>query len=86
MIEVVHDQERNWAPADRCASCKTKTRYWHAKNDVAVCTECAKQVAESQVPCKRDWLNANRLPGKPPLPDNWTCNADRNRIAVATHT
>lgn len=60
MIEVVHDKEPSWAPAERCAICTTPTRFWFASKDVPVCQECAKTVTENDVPNKQAWLQKQR--------------------------
>lgn len=64
MIEVVHDNEPMWMPAEPCAFCKTPTRYWYKPKDVAVCPGCAAKKKAEDVPSKREWLNQNRLPGQ----------------------
>ncbi len=77
MIEVTHDQEPKWMTAERCCFCRTPTRYWHTPKDVAVCPSCSTQHSESEVPSKRDWINANRKPSQSLLPEGWQCHADR---------
>lgn len=79
MIEVVHDKEPKWMPAEACAFCKKPTRYWFEANDVAVCQECAECHTADEVPCKRDWINENLEEGQTKLPADWKCNADRIR-------
>lgn len=73
MIEVVHDKEPRWMPAEPCALCNTPTRYWYAPKDVAVCPECAKGANPEDVPSKRAWLVAHGAS----LPPEWKCAADR---------
>lgn len=81
MIEVVHDREPKWMPAEPCAFCKTPTRYWYVPHDVAVCEACAAQHEVSEVPKKRDWLNGNLRAGQTPLPEDWKCHADHRAHA-----
>lgn len=59
-IEVVHDGTGRGDPAEHCAFCRAKTRYWFAKKDVAVCPACAEGRTASEVPSKRDWITAER--------------------------
>lgn len=77
MISVIHDQESTSEPAEHCAFCKAPTHYWYVPKDVAVCPTCAEVRNADDVPCKRDWINSNRLPGSTLLPADWQCHADR---------
>lgn len=72
MIEVIHDKEPKWLPAEPCAFCKMPTRYWYAPKDVAVCQTCAEVKSEAEVPSKRDWLVSHGAN----LPKDWKCRAD----------
>lgn len=81
MITVTHDQEPASEPAEPCAFCKAPTRYWFKPKDVAVCPSCAELRTADEVPCKRDWINSNRLPGSTLLPADWQCHADRRAAA-----
>ena len=76
MIEVTHDGEPGWEVAEKCCFCNTPTRYWYTIKDVAVCQSCAQVKSHQEVPSKRDWCNANRLPHQKPLPEGWRCAAD----------
>lgn len=60
MLEVAHDGEPNWSPAEQCAFCEKPTRFWHVPNDVAVCPSCAMKHDACEVPNKREWLSAVR--------------------------
>ncbi len=76
-MEVVHDNEPKWMPAEPCAFCCKPTRYWYTPKDVAVCQACAEIHTPEEVPSKRDWLVANGAK----LPEDWKCNADRRNAA-----
>jgi hypothetical protein len=66
-MKVVHDGTGPADPAERCAFCRSKTRFWFAPKDVAVCQECALTRAESEVPSKRAWIDRERR-----LTDGWS--------------
>lgn len=76
MIEVIHDKEPKWMPAEACAFCRAPTRYWYTAKDVAVCPGCAETHEATDVPSKREWINANLEEGMEPLPEGWKCHAD----------
>jgi hypothetical protein len=60
MIEVTHDGSGRGDPLERCAFCRSGTRYWFAPKDVAVCPRCAETKSARDVPSKRAWLDAER--------------------------
>lgn len=55
-IEVTHDGEPEWSPAESCAFCTRPTRYWFTPKDVAVCLICAKYHEADEVPSKKEWF------------------------------
>lgn len=58
---------------ERCCFCRTKTDYWHQKNDVACCQPCAETHEESDLPTKEQWCRKeDRL--------NKQSSASRSRI------
>ena len=58
-VEVLHDCEPSYMPAEHCALCKAQTRYWYLPNDVALCQSCAEKTCDSAIPSKREWLEAD---------------------------
>jgi hypothetical protein len=59
-ISVTHDGSGRADPAENCAFCHGKTRYWYTPRDVAVCPTCAAFRSVSEVPTKAEWLAAVR--------------------------
>jgi hypothetical protein len=57
-IEVVHDNEPRWWPAEHCCFCFEPTRFWYTAKDVAVCEPCAGTHVPEDVPSKAIWCEA----------------------------
>jgi hypothetical protein len=48
-------------PPENCCFCRTPTRMWYKKNDVACCSECAERADPEDVPQKSVWLRRERI-------------------------
>jgi hypothetical protein len=48
---------------ERCCFCRTRTKYWHPKKDVAVCPDCAKVRKVSEIPTKEEWWTTEAARG-----------------------
>lgn len=60
-VQVVHERELQGfseKPYECCCMCDRPTPYWHTKNDVALCCECALSVEEKDVPTKEEWFDS----------------------------
>lgn len=79
-VEVFHDGEPKWWPAEECCLCSAKTRFWYLPNDVALCETCAATHDDSRIPTKREWLqNAS---GRQIEDETWKCQAERRAEEV----
>jgi len=76
-IEVMHDGESKWMPAEKCSLCSAQTRYWYQPNDVAVCQSCAEKACDSDIPTKREWLKEH-TPG-------WMPNIEKFAASIVIH-
>jgi hypothetical protein len=56
MVKVVHDGEAEHEVKEWCCKCFIPTNYWNVKKDVALCPECAKKTALSELPSKEGWI------------------------------
>lgn len=79
-LEVLHDGEPKWEPAEECCLCSAKTRFWYLPNDVALCEACATTHEDSHIPTKREWLQ--KVNGAHIENENWKCQAERRAEEV----
>lgn len=78
MIKVEPDIfDAEFDVGEPCCICGCATRFWFTPKDVACCPSCAEFAAAKDIPCKRDWLNANLQPGQTPLPPEWPGTAQK---------
>ena len=62
MIKVIKESDDHF-PGDsgeRCCICRSMTRYWYTKKDVACCPICAKTAKPKDIPSKDDWMRRER--------------------------
>lgn len=50
--------------SEHCAFCGQTTPYWSVRKDVAVCTACAEDHDEKDVPTKNEWCESDQGKGK----------------------
>lgn len=61
-FKIVHDGTDARDPAEHCAFCWNRTRYWHEPSDVAVCPTCAGNNKVSDIPSKQVWCAMSAPP------------------------
>ena len=59
-LKIIHDGTPEGELQERCCLCRTPTRYWHKKTDVALCPVCASKARLSDLSTKKEWCDKER--------------------------